>query len=204
MGRQQFFVKVTDAGLTKRQANRIYENGAQRYANVVSLVTQLNRGFVGEWPAAIGSTAALDDPTANAIQRDQSLATLFGSVDYCSGSECTSVLSPAAYVCDLLLWLRNHPLTGPFPTALAALLDRRPDLGHLLLNCPNTDVPLPYIDLVNELLTFTSAAVASDELHLCAVQANVEDARVRRVGQVQPDDFAEACAQREVRVTGDE
>jgi len=59
---------------------------------------------------------------------------------------------PAAYLCDLLLWLRNHPLTGPFPTALAALLDRRPDLGHLLLNCPNTDTALPYIDLVNELL----------------------------------------------------
>jgi hypothetical protein len=152
MGRQQFFVMATDAGLTKRQANRIYENGSQRYANVVSLVTQLNRGFVGEWPAAIGSTSELDEPTAEAIQRDESLATLFGSVDYCSGSECTSVLSPAAYVCDLLLWLRKHPLTGPFPTALAALLDRRPDLGHLLLNCPNTDVPLPYIDLVNELL----------------------------------------------------
>jgi Tc toxin complex TcA C-terminal TcB-binding domain/Neuraminidase-like domain/Salmonella virulence plasmid 28.1kDa A protein len=152
MGRQQFFSKATDAGLTKRRANRIYETGVQRYAGVVSLVTQLNRGFVGAWPAAVGSTSELDEPTANAIQRDESLATLFGSVDYCSGSECTSVLSPAAYVCDLLLWLRNHPLTGPFTTALAALLDRRPDLGHLLLNCPNTDVPLPYIDLVNELL----------------------------------------------------
>lgn len=29
---------------------------------------------------------------------------------------------------------------------------RRPDIRHLLLNCPNTDVELPYIDLVNELL----------------------------------------------------
>ena len=29
---------------------------------------------------------------------------------------------------------------------------RRPDIRHLLLNCPNTDTELPYIDLVNELL----------------------------------------------------
>lgn len=152
MGRQQFFTKATDAGLTKREANRIYETGAQRYANVVSLLTQLNRGFVGLWPRAVGSIAELDDPTAEVVRRDQSLATLFGSQDYCVSEDCASVLSPAAYLCDLLLWLRNHPLTGPFPTALAALLDRRPDIGHLLLNCPNTEVALPYIDLVNELL----------------------------------------------------
>ncbi len=116
-------------------------------------MTQLNRGFVGDWPVAIGSTSELDEPTANAIQRDESLATLFGSVDYCCrAASAPRSSSSAAYVCDLLLWLRNHPLTGPYPNALAALLDRRPDLGHLLLNCPNTDVPLPYIDLVNELL----------------------------------------------------
>jgi Tc toxin complex TcA C-terminal TcB-binding domain/Neuraminidase-like domain/Salmonella virulence plasmid 28.1kDa A protein len=152
MGRQQFFAKATQAGLTKRAANRIYESGEQRYASVVSLLTQLNRGFIGTWPAAVGATADLDEPTANAIQRDQSLATLFGSVDYCAATDCTSVLSAAAYLCDLLPWLRNHPLTGRFPNALAALLDRRPDLRHLLLNCPNTEVPVPYIDLVNELL----------------------------------------------------
>ena len=29
---------------------------------------------------------------------------------------------------------------------------RRPDIRHLLLNCPNTDTELPYVDLVNELL----------------------------------------------------
>ena len=62
------------------------------------------------------------------------------------------MLSPAAYLCDLLLWLRNHPLPGPNPNALAALDARRPDIRHLLLNCPNSETPLPYIDLVNELL----------------------------------------------------
>jgi hypothetical protein len=152
MGRQQFFNKATAAGLTKRDANRVYEAGAQRYGSLVSIFTKYNRDFIGTWPGAIGSVDDFDQPTSDAIQRDQSLATLFGSQDYCAVEGCTSVLSPAAYVCDLLLWLRNHPLNGPFATALAALLDRRPDIGHLLLNCPNTETPLPYIDLVNELL----------------------------------------------------
>jgi len=152
LGREQFFTRATAAGLTKPEATRTYQSAVQRYAAVVSLITQYRRDFLGPWPAGIGSLSDLDQPTNDAIQRDQSLATLFGSQDYCAVDDCTSVLSPAAYLCDLLLWLRNHPLTGPFPTALAALLDRRPDLGHLLLNCPNTDTALPYIDLVNELL----------------------------------------------------
>ena len=112
MGRQQFFRKATAAGLTKRDANRVYEAGAQRYASLVSLLSQYNRDFIGTFPSAIGSTDTLDQPIADAIQRDQSLATLFGSQDYCAVDDCTSVLSPAAYVCDLLLSLRNHPLTG--------------------------------------------------------------------------------------------
>ena len=152
LGREQFFTQATAAGLTKPEANRTYQSALQRYAGVVSLITQYRRDYLAPWPKAIGLLSDLDQPTNDAIQRDQSLATLFGSQDFCAVDDCTSVLSPAAYLCDLLLWLRNHPLTGPLPTALAALLDRRPDLGHLLLNCPNTDIALPYIDLVNEIL----------------------------------------------------
>ncbi len=32
------------------------------------------------------------------------------------------------------------------------LLERRPDLGEIELSCENTNVPLPYIDLINEVL----------------------------------------------------
>jgi hypothetical protein len=152
LGSQQFFTQAVAAGLTKVEANRIFHTASLRYASVISSLLQLNRDAIGIWPSAIGSTSAFDDPIQQAIKRDESLATLFGSQDYCATDECTSVLSAAAYLCDLLLWLRGHTLTGAFPTALDALFARRPDLGHLLLNCPNTETPLPYIDLVNELL----------------------------------------------------
>ena len=34
------------------------------------------------------------------------------------------------------------------------LLARRPDIGALPLTCDNTNVPVPYIDLVNETLEY--------------------------------------------------
>ncbi|MDQ2894182.1 MAG: neuraminidase-like domain-containing protein [Actinomycetota bacterium] len=152
MGRQQFFVQAVAAGLTKVEANRVYRVAERRYADVISNLVQFNRDLIGIWPKAVGAITNLDDPTQNAVKRDQSLATLFGSQDYCAVDDCTSVLSPAAYLCDLLLWLRGHSLSGAIPTALDALDARRPDIRHLLLNCPNTDIALPYVDLVNELL----------------------------------------------------
>src|SRR6266566_1248895 len=150
MGRQQFFLDATNAGLSKREANQIYETGLQRYARLISLYMQFNRDSIGIWPDAIGKTSDLDKPVADAIQRDQSLATLFGSQDFCATDSCTSILSPAAYLCDLLYWLQ-HRMTGG-QSALDVLNSRRPDISNLKLNCPNGETRMPYIDLVNEVL----------------------------------------------------
>jgi hypothetical protein len=150
MGRQQFFVTATKAGLSKTEANRVYSTGIHRYSGLLSLYTQFNRDAIGIWPKAIGQTSDLDNPINAVIQRDQSLATLFGSQDFCATDSCTSILSPAAYLCDLLYWLRQRMTGGQ--SALDVLNTRRPDIGNLKLNCPNTDTPLPYIDLVNEIL----------------------------------------------------
>ena len=150
MGSQQFFIKATAAGLTKPEANKAYQAASQRYASLVASYIQLNRDALGVWPQAMGNISGLDVPIRRVVQGDPTLTTLFGSQDYCATDDCTSILSPAAYLCDLLLWLRNHP-QGP-KTALDVLDNRRPDIRHLLLNCPNTDIELPYIDLVNELL----------------------------------------------------
>ena len=150
LGEQQFFQRAVSAGLTKPQASAAFRAATERYGALVSLYMRLNRDSIGLWPDAIGDVGALDDPVQDAVNRDQSLATLFGSQDYCAADDCTSILSPAAYLCDLLLWLRNHQLGAR--TALDVLDERRPDIRHLLFNCPNTDTELPYIDLVNELL----------------------------------------------------
>ncbi|GAA3264541.1 neuraminidase-like domain-containing protein [Streptomyces labedae] len=78
------------------------------------------------------------------------LEELFGSMDYCACEHCRSVLSPAAYLVDLLLFAERPHTEKEQP--LKVLLERRPDLQHLPLTCENTNTPVPYIDIVNETL----------------------------------------------------
>lgn len=76
---------------------------------------------------------------------------LFGSLDFCSCEHCQSVYSPAAYLVDVLHWLCERKMEGK--TALEVLFsERRADIGGIELSCKNTNTPLPYIDLVNEVL----------------------------------------------------
>jgi len=45
----------------------------------------------------------------NLIEHYPNMETLFGSLDYCECSDCRSVLSPAAYLVDLLQFIDPHP-----------------------------------------------------------------------------------------------
>ncbi len=85
--------------------------------------------------------------------RIATLQDLFGSLSQCQCEHCASVLSPAAYLVDVLHWLDNRDSTDPeSTTALDVLLSRRPDIGEIELNCHNTLTPVPYVDLVIEVL----------------------------------------------------
>ncbi|MEP7115554.1 MAG: neuraminidase-like domain-containing protein, partial [Ilumatobacteraceae bacterium] len=101
------------------------------------------------------------------------METLFGSMDFCECDHCGSVLGPAAYLVDLLKfldpdesvwqgflsdWQRRHDGESyPWGTPYDELMARRPDLAHLALTCDNTNIVLPTIDLVNEILEFLLA-----------------------------------------------
>lgn len=92
-------------------------------------------------------------------QGSPDLESLFGGLDYCACAHCASFFSPSAYLVDLLLYLHQAKLTGlrgtpaaDENTVLERLFKRRPDLGNIELNCENALTPLPYIDLVNEIL----------------------------------------------------
>lgn len=83
---------------------------------------------------------------------------IFGSIDGCDCEHCMSVYSPAAYFTDLLHFLQTKSLSS-----YNLLMRRRPDLKHILLNCSNTNTPLPYIDLVNEILELKASDHLTDE-----------------------------------------
>ena len=78
--------------------------------------------------------------------------TLFGSQDYCACDQCRSVLSPAAYFTDILHFLKDRKAITANKSVKDILFERRPDLGEIELTCENTNLPLPYVDLANELL----------------------------------------------------
>ncbi len=92
-------------------------------------------------------------------------ANLFGSLELCECQHCRSLYSPAAYFVDLLEYLRYAPPNSKGHTPLDVLIGnadnlagrepipgKRPDLPHIQLTCENTNTPIPYIDLVNEVL----------------------------------------------------
>jgi hypothetical protein len=80
------------------------------------------------------------------------LEALFGSQDYCMCESCASMYSPSAYLVELLQMLDGGKKNAAGASALDVLLLRRPDLGEVELTCDNTDVLVPYVDLVLEVL----------------------------------------------------
>ena len=117
---------------------------------------------------------------------------LFGSPDFCACEHCRSVYSPAAYLVDLLQLLGRHKSTlskpgGGFWSAKDLLLlrepslsnpatpVRRPDIAQLALSCENTNIALPYVDLVNEILEVAVAetTTGSDPIQTTGTQADL-------------------------------
>ena len=108
-----------------------------------------------------------------AVSKDfPNLKSLFKLTDLCACEHCRSVYSPAAYLVEILQFLDKRSvvdLTVPAPPPPAVrptvkiakdvLFERRPDLGEIDLSCENANTPVPYIDLVCELL---EEAVATD------------------------------------------
>ncbi len=88
----------------------------------------------------------------NATIANPTLEELFGNMDYCACDHCKSVFSAAAYFVDLMQFIDLSAVPHEKQDPLATLLKRRPDLQHIQLTCENTNVALPYIDLVNEIL----------------------------------------------------
>lgn len=87
------------------------------------------------------------------------METIFGSLNTCSCTDCQSVYSAAAYLADLLHWTKSDIVCADTGVNAYGVLNepstkpRRPDISRIFLNCKNTNTLVPYIDLVNEILS---------------------------------------------------
>ncbi|RAH67133.1 uncharacterized protein BO66DRAFT_458312, partial [Aspergillus aculeatinus CBS 121060] len=134
-------------GVPRARAQRIYYHALR--------VTRRNESLCFEALKARGTGGKMD-LTLNPVQSstpsgsmDVNLSTIFG-VDSMGCEDCASVTGPAAFFVDIMQSLRKIELEDS--TMLDLLLQRRPNLGDLQLSCANTEILIPYVDLVNEIL----------------------------------------------------
>lgn len=151
LGRSGFMARL-DPALGPARAAILFDNAHQVVATTSALLLRHAAVFNPFQPAALGDVVY--DP-GDATPPD--LPGLFGPHDFCACEDCRSVLGPAAYLVDILRFVENQPtLAGdddvPARRPFSVLLEHRPDLVQILLECRNTNTPMPMIDLVNEIL----------------------------------------------------
>jgi hypothetical protein len=140
------------------KASAVHARAKQIFGAVLNIATAY--GTARAAPALGGATPFMSasptgpDPSGYSAAATATLEDLFGSLDYCNCPDCRSILSPAAYLVDLLNYLDQPSPTPPYQNPQDVLFSRRPDLQYLPLTCENTNTALPYIDLVNETLEY--------------------------------------------------
>lgn len=178
---------------------------SERFASVVEVVREREAGRALVLPDAMGRTVSFEDFAADlaATVGAGAWSAMFGSPDACDCAHGDSVFGPAAYLYDLLAFLRTATWdegTSPNNTGLDLLSARRPDIQALLLTARNAERRLPFVDLVNDILEsqLSSASAVLEttglEEELAAypevVRASVYDAlRVARFPRSLPFDL---------------
>lgn len=178
------FINSYKGGLGEEGAKLIFNRAEHVVAMNLNALATFGREFNSTFPVVIGDidfplitngdnppegTDPLEILNQGGIDIPD-LETLFGALDYCGCKHCRSVYSPAAYLTDLLAWLDEKPQDSGDDTIKDALFTytlnnqfRRAEIGHILLNCENTNTALPYIDLVNEILENAVSPYADNE-----------------------------------------
>ncbi|MGW3285411.1 Tc toxin subunit A-related protein [Streptomyces sp. NPDC001002] len=182
------FARNVEGSLDAVTARQVHGRATQVHAAAVNLLAEMRTAtqVPVPWLPGTGAATAADgtapgsaetsaDATASLVQVPD-WEDLFGSADYAVVEEYRSVYGQGAYLVDLLYYLRrlghgrmpvpdqpDDPSVPRSPTEdgylALALYARRPDLWDLEITKENTELSVPYIDLVNELL---ESAVAPD------------------------------------------
>src|SRR6266487_641450 len=155
-GESQFVRRYAEVpGLSADDARLVWNRAADTYAAVLTVVGELQALRAEQLPVVL-QTGTGDA----ALESFPNWENLFQAGDLCACDDCRSVLGPAAYFADLLMFLNDRKLaTAPPSTVKDVLFKRRADLGYLELTCENaTTTTLPYVDLVCEVLERAVAA----------------------------------------------
>ncbi|MFB8278051.1 Tc toxin subunit A-related protein [Nocardia colli] len=149
LARDTFASKVAER-IDTADAHAIHARASEVHAGAVNLIADYRTAahFDVPWlPRFAPAEAGAPHPIPNWEE-------LFGSADYGTFDDAHSVYGEAAYLVDLLYFLRR--LGGGDDrhegTVADVLYARRGDLVDVDLSIDNTTLELPYVDLINELL----------------------------------------------------
>lgn len=137
------FIQNTKDKLTEAVAGSVYEK-AQKISNAAFQMMAKLHPELGQGLAVV---PGVKDTIKVKSDAEATWRTLFGNIEQVEVEESRAITSPAAYLADILHFLENHN-----KEAFDELKRRRGDILNLVLNHDNTMTPLPYIDLVIELM----------------------------------------------------
>lgn len=151
---------VSRTGLSRASALNIRARAVEAHTRVLHFVTALE--------SAISHSAAdpqvLDEAGTgsitkliNVLKGLPAYSELFGPQNYCKCRHCQSILGPAAYFVDLMRFIEKKISNSNFVNKGRSdhplyLKNRRSDLWTIPLTCTNTDDPVIYLTIVNEVL----------------------------------------------------
>jgi hypothetical protein len=144
---------IARTGLKPETASRYYEKAKGITLGVTAragtVIDVLRGGFndLGVGNLSVGFGGYLKDIPG--------FADFFGNQDFCDCKHCRSILGPAAYFVDLMSFVDEKITKHFFANQLnhhQSLKSRRPDLWTLELTCENTNKPIPYLVVINEIL----------------------------------------------------
>jgi hypothetical protein len=147
------FLELLGPGIGIERAVELYEQAEDTNAKTTALLLQYGPVLPNTGPRLTIAPEFTWDLTPE-------LGTLFQDKPLCACERCRSITGYAAYLVDLLQFLRDPDNNDPARTnALQALIGirkgkswRRPDIGEIELSCANTNTPIPYLDIVLEVL----------------------------------------------------
>lgn len=147
-----FVVEHADAfGGDEHLAREVHRRAVQVRAAVRHAAANMRDIGSPYFKSMLGTS--LDSQLTEYVEAIPGYQELFGGLNYLTCEECASIFGPAAYFFDIMR-ITDRYITKECPTIPPeyTLRARRPDLFSLPLTCANTNNPIPYVVLVNDIL----------------------------------------------------
>ncbi|HKP11145.1 MAG TPA: carboxypeptidase-like regulatory domain-containing protein, partial [Blastocatellia bacterium] len=107
LGKTEFVRRYDGRGFTAESAAKAWDKAADTHAAVLTIVSDLKALEPGSLPQALTSDGE------EAFKSFPNWENLFQAGDLCACEHCRSVLSPAAYFADLLMFLKDRKADNP-------------------------------------------------------------------------------------------